>query len=259
MGLFGRRVKAQSSEELPATEVEGPDVTEDAPARPEHGPWDASQVENAGASRVDLGAILLPGVEGMQVRMELDKATQAVTGVSVMVDGSVLQVQAFAAPRVAGIWDEIRDEIRESLTKQGASVDDIPGRFGRELFVKAPATDGEGKAVVRVIRFLGVDGPRWFLRGVLTGKATVDSQAAGLMEALFSQVVVVRDEVARAPRELLPLHLPQQPELQEVGSQAPAPVVENADEVAELAPAEQPAPADEFNPLERGPEITEIR
>ena len=112
---------------------------------------------------------------------------------------------------------------------------------------------------MRVIRFLGVDGPRWFLRGVLTGKATVDGQAAGLMEALFSQVVVVRDEVARAPRELLPLHLPQQPELREVGSQAPAPVVENADEVAELAPAEQPAPAEEFNPLERGPEITEIR
>jgi len=245
VGLFGRRVKEQPSEELPDAEAT---AAEDTQARPDHGPWDVSQVDDATASRVDLGAILLPGVQGMQVRMELDKNTKAVTGVSVMVDGSVLQIQAFAAPRVAGIWDEIRDEIRESLTTQGATVDDIPGRFGRELFVKAPAKDGEGKDVVRVIRFLGVDGPRWFLRGVLTGKATVDPQAAGLMEALFSQVVVVRDEVARAPRELLPLHLPDQPELKQVDESAPEPET----------PAEKAA-APDLNPLERGPEITEIR
>lgn len=249
MGLFGRRAKAQSREESPVTEAAAP---EESAARPEHGPWDVSQVEDATVSRVDLGAILLPGVQGMQVRMELDKNTKAVTGVSVMVDGSMLQIQAFAAPRVDGIWDEIRDEIRESLTKQGATVDDIPGRFGRELFVKAPATDGEGKDAVRVIRFLGVDGPRWFLRGVLTGKATVDTQAAGLMEALFSQVVVVRDDVARAPRELLPLHLPDQPELKPIGEGDAAPAE------AAQTPAERAASPD-LNPLERGPEITETR
>ena len=205
MGLFGRRVKEQPSEELPDAEATAAEETE---ARPDHGPWDVSQVDDATASRVDLGAILLPGVQGMQVRMELDKNTKAVTGVSVMVDNSVLQIQAFAAPRIAGIWDEIRDEIRESLTTQGATVDDIPGRFGRELFVKAPAKDGEGKDVVRVIRFLGVDGPRWFLRGVIGGAATSDVEAAARVEELFRSIVVVRGTSPMPPRDLIPLSMP---------------------------------------------------
>lgn len=253
MGLFGRRGSTQAREESPVDEVVDETVTEDAAPVdvPEHGPWDLTQQPSARDTRVDLGAILLPGVQGMQVRMELDKATNAVTGVSVLVEESVLQIQAFAAPRTEGIWDEIREEIAESLKSQGAKVDDIPGRFGRELFVQAPAKDLEGKPAIRVVRFLGVDGPRWFLRGVITGRASTDTKAAGLIEALFSQIVVVRDDVARAPRELLPLHLPQ--------SGAGADGEPDAAATPEgAADTDKPA-TPEFNPLERGPEITEIR
>lgn len=205
MGLFGRRSDRNAEPETAATEAAPSAPAEDA--APAHGPWDVSQVPGRG-NRVDLGAIWLPGVHGMQVRMEIDKKTQTVTGASVMVDGSAIQIQAFAAPKTTGIWDEIRGEIMASLQTQEAKVDDLPGPFGRELLAQVPATSKEGEKVVRVLRFIGVDGPRWFLRGVITGKAATDMQAARVVEGIFSQVVVVRDDSPRAPREVLALTLP---------------------------------------------------
>ncbi|CPU67798.1 Protein of uncharacterised function (DUF3710) [Mycobacteroides abscessus] len=95
---------------------------------------------------------------------------------------------------------------------------------------------------MRPARFVGVDGPRWFLRGVLTGKAAVDPAEARLLETVFANIVVVRDQNPRPPRDLLTLHLP---------GKGP-----------EAAPAPTPAGAPEtpsFDPLTRGPEITEIR
>lgn len=171
--------------------------------------------------------------------MEIDEATSTVSGVSVALDGSILQVQAFAAPRTEGIWDEIRSEIAASITQQGGTVDDLPGPFGRELLARMPVRTPEGRTGHRPARFLGADGPRWFLRGVITGRAAVEPEAAGSLEQVFAQIVVVRGTDARPPRDLLPLRLPDQ--------SGPAPTG-----------PEVPAEPD-FDPLRRGPEITEIR
>nr|WP_298457230.1 DUF3710 domain-containing protein [uncultured Cellulomonas sp.] len=201
------------------------------------GPWDESAVEGVGR-RLDLGSIWLPGVVGMELRMEVDKASNQVTGVAVTLAGSALQVQAFAAPRTEGIWDEIRAEIAQSVTKQGGAVDEVPGPFGRELLARLPVRTPEGRTGHRPARFIGYDGPRWFLRGVLTGAAAVDPQRAATLEALFADIVVVRGTEARAPRDLLALRLP---------GQRPG------------APAAPAAAAPTLDPLTRGPEITEIR
>jgi hypothetical protein len=189
---------------------------------------------------VDLGALRLPGVHGMELRMEIDKKSGTVTAVGVTIDGSTLQMQAFAAPRTEGIWDEIREEIGESVRKQGGAVDDVPGPFGRELLARLPVRTPEGRTGHRPARFVGVDGPRWFLRGVITGRAAVDEDAAGTLEDLFRRTVVVRGTEARAPRDLLALTLPHQ-----------------ADGTPAQPAATQAAPT--FDPLKRGPEITEIR
>jgi len=215
------------------------DVAGDAGRPAPGGPWDESEVDGIGR-RVDLGAIWLPGVVGMELRMEIDKATNQVTGVGVTLAGSALQVQAFAAPRSEGIWDEIRAEIAESVTKQGGAVDEVPGPFGRELLARLPVRTPEGRTGHRPARFIGHDGPRWFLRGVLTGAAAVDPQQAATLEALFADIVVVRGADARAPRDLLALRLP--------GQRRPGPAV---------PPATPEAPP--IDPLTRGPEITEIR
>jgi hypothetical protein len=214
------------------------DTDAHAPALRTGGPWDVDEAPGAGP-RVDLGAILLPAVQGMELRMEIDKATGVVSAAAVSVEGSTLQVQAFAAPRTEGIWDDIRAEIAESVIKQGGSADDLPGPFGRELLARLPVRTAEGRTGHRPARFIGADGPRWFVRGVVTGKAAVDPAAAEAIERVFADIVVVRGTEACAPRDLLPLRVP--------GQQSG--LVPDA--------AEPSTPS--FDPMTRGPEITEIR
>jgi hypothetical protein len=255
VALFRRGARKDAAEDLSAStqdEVEVADGADETDAPEEsteveeaaaaldrsQGPWDSAEEIPAGP-RIDLGALRLPGLPGMEIRMEIDKKSNAVTAVGVTLDGSTLQMQAFAAPRTDGIWDEIREEIGESVGKQGGSVDDVPGPFGRELLARLPVRTPEGRTGHRPARFIGVDGPRWFLRGVVTGRAAVDPEAAAAVEELFRRTVVVRDDKARPPRDLLALTLPGQ-----------------GDGVRPVAPA--PA-APTFDPLTRGPEITEIR
>ena len=229
MSVFRR---AKQSEDDPAV-----DDTLGAGARSgstrERGPWDVSEVPERGR-RADLGALWLPGRDGMQLRMEVEKSSQIVTAAAVSLEGSALQLQVFAAPRTEGIWDDIRAEIAESVVKQGGSVDDLPGPFGRELLARLPVRTTEGRTGHRPARFIGHDGPRWFLRGVLTGRAAIDPADAVALEDIFADAVVVRGSEPRVPRELLPLTVP--------GSRTVEPVVD-------------PALPD---PLRRGPEITEI-
>lgn len=230
MALFRRQ--RGTDEDVAADDPTAPSDAAFTP-RPERGPFDVGEVPDRG-DRLDVGTLWLPRREGMELRMEVDKTTQVVTGASMQLHGSALQVQVFAAPRTEGIWDEIRAEIAESVTKQGGSVDDLPGPFGRELLARLPVRTAEGRTGHRPARFIGHDGPRWFLRGVLSGRAAVDPERARELEALFADVVVVRGSEPRVPRDLLPLTLPGQVPL-ESGSTSPT-----------------------FDPMKRGPEITEV-
>lgn len=246
MGLFRRGTREGAADEAVAEDasavVDEPTGSTGASGTDrERGPWDADDVDLPGG-RLDLGAILVPGRPGMELRMEIDKASGAVSAAAVSLAGSTLQLQAFAAPRTDGIWDEIRAEIAESVTKQGGSADDLPGPFGRELLARLPVRTPEGRTGHRPARFIGADGPRWFLRGVVTGKAAVDPEAAVALEDVFADIVVVRGTDARAPRDLLALRLPEQDGLTQTGG-----------------PEDVPAHPPTFDPMTRGPEITEIR
>jgi hypothetical protein len=63
------------------------------------------------------------------------------------------------------------------------------------------------------VRFIGIDGSRWFLRGVVTGPGATDPSLAGAVEMVFAGVAVERGVHAAAPRDLLPLTLPADPSL----------------------------------------------
>jgi Protein of unknown function (DUF3710) len=204
-----------------------------------NGPFDLSEVEDT-AALLDLGAILVAPSDGMELRLELSEDEGNVVGVTVLMGESAVQVQAFAAPRSEGIWDEVREEIAAGITQQGGTADENDGPFGRELLARVPAQDDTGRPVFQPARFAGVDGPRWFLRAVFTG-AAVDPGQAGSVEEMVRSLVVVRGQEAMAPRELLPLKLPEMPG--DPGSVS----------------ADGPGSADDLNPFERGPEITEIR
>lgn len=173
------------------------------------GPFDEADAP-AGVTRIDLGALRVPPRPGMELRLELEDKTRRVVAATVGLAGSTVQLQAFAAPRRDGIWEEIRSEIATQVTKSGGSADEIPGSFGRELLARLPTRTSDGRTAHRPARFVGVDGPRWFLRAVFSGPAAADEHAARALEEVVRGTVVVRGTEAMAPRDLLPLRLPDQ-------------------------------------------------
>ena len=206
-----RRTTAPVPRTWPRLEAGAPSVPAAPPGR-ENGPWDVSEVDDpASGGRVDLGGMWLPGRPGLEVRIEADQATSQVVAVTLVLADSALQVQPFAAPRTEGIWDEVRGEIRAGITKQGGTSDEVEGPLGTELRTKVPVRAQDGSTGVQPARFLGVDGPRWFLRGVITGRAAVEDGADEQLVEVLRDVVVVRGEEAMAPRDPIPLELPATP------------------------------------------------
>jgi len=180
------------------------------------GPWDEADAPQDGLSRIDLGALRLPALPGMELRVDVN-AQQQVVGASLRSGESLLQVSVFAAPRAGGLWDDVRTELARGASGQGASLKEVEGPFGKELvgsvLVAPPAQPGQagpGKPVRRAARFLGVDGPRWFLRGMLSGPAASTPEEAAALEQAFRSVVVVRGSAPMPVREQLPLTLPPQ-------------------------------------------------
>lgn len=222
---------------------------------PQNGPFDVDDLPTR-EGLVDLGGILLPGIQGLIVSMEMDQASGDVTAVRIHLGESQLQLQAFAAPRSSGIWDEIRTEIGTALEAQGGSSQEQEGEFGTELIVRVPGRGPDGKQVTTAMRFVGIDRPRWFLRGVLTGPAATDPQAAAPFFDLIHVTVVNRGTEPMAPRELLPLHLPP-----EAPGSHPTPADQSASQTGAQTDASpgRARSTDDLKPFERGPEITEIR
>jgi hypothetical protein len=209
------------------------------------GPFDASEVDGRGG-RVDLGALWMQGVPGMELRLEVDQNTQQVNAAMAVIRDSTLQLQAFAAPRSGGLWDEIRAELVTAIETQGGTAEERVGPLGTELRTRMPSRGENGRTVFAPATFLGVDGPRWFLRGVLAGRAAIDDEAAVPLLEVLRAAVVVRGTEPMAPRELLPLALPREAERAAEAAEAEADAADEAERTS-------------LDPFTRGPEITEVR
>jgi Protein of unknown function (DUF3710) len=204
-----------------------------------YGPYDVAEVP-ADESKLDLGSLRIPVVEGVEVRVQA--SPEGVVQQVVLVHGdSALQLAAFAAPRSEGIWDEVRAEIRQSLRADGVNAEEVAGEYGPELRARVRTPDGPTD-----LRFLGVDGPRWMVRGVYQGAAAVDPDVAGLLADCLHGLVVDRGQEAKPVREALPLRLPH--ELAEQAGAAASPPG-GAASVPGAAPAPGPdrAAADRVN------------
>ena len=186
-------------------------VDEDAKSAPEdraeNGPLDESEA-NAVRPYVDLGGVKIVPRADLQLRLEVEEGSKRVVAVGLDYAGSTLQVQAFAAPRTTGLWREIREQIVEQIHKQGGETRITDGPFGPEVLAKIPVTAPGQEGALRLARFVGVDGPRWFLRGVIAGEGAVSPEAAAQIEDLFRSIVVVRGTTPMPPRDLIPLHMP---------------------------------------------------
>ena len=200
------------ADEIESSENANPRASDEqlksAPAdRATEGPLDESEA-NPVRPYVDLGGVKILPREGLQLRLEVEEGSQRVVAVGLDYAGSTLQVQPFAAPRSSGLWHEIRDQIADQIAKQGGTIRLSVGPFGPELLAEIPATTPGQPDSTRLARFIGVDGPRWFLRGVIAGDGAVNQEAASKIEELFRSVVVVRGKTPMPPRDLIPLHMP---------------------------------------------------
>jgi hypothetical protein len=273
---FGRRRQAEEPKGPgPADEETGTapaeDAADEAPetaAGGRGGPWD-SEDDYPEMQRLDFGSMLIPVAPGLgfQVNMEateVDAEGNPVGGrpvaVLIQYEQSALQVQAFAAPKRSGIWDDVRRETANDVAEGGGQTEEAQGPFGPELKAMVPMalTDevlAEMPQEVReqlpaefieqgwapnLVRFVGVDGPRWFLQAIVQGAAVEDEEQFQILEDVFSNIVVIRGDAPMPPRELLEMKFPK--EFSEAGDD------EEEEEKVET-----------FNPFERGPEITEVR
>ncbi|MGW6458918.1 DUF3710 domain-containing protein [Streptomyces sp. NPDC055078] len=259
--MFGRRKKSGSAGDADAVgeaglsaELDTQDPDEAAgdegsrrvnlpPAPRPDGPWDVDEVSKPAEGGVDLGGLFVPGVEGMELRVVV--AGDAIVAATVVLRDSAVQLQAFAAPKKEGIWGEVREEIASGITQQGGIIDEVEGPLGWELRAQVPVQLPDGTGGVQLVRFIGVDGPRWFLRGVISGQGAVQPEAAGVLETVFRDTVVVRGEGPMAPRDPIVLKLPDDAQM------VPEGVQQEEQENSRFSGG--------MGQLQRGPEITEVR
>jgi Protein of unknown function (DUF3710) len=215
VSVFRRRKDGQGSADQPDSGglQDGPQVGQD-----EHGsgagPWDVADAPKDDVVRLDLGSILVPGLAGVEVQVNLDEASGVVVAVTAVHEGSALQLAAFAAPRNEPIWPDVRRELAAQITSDGGLADVQAEGSGSEpagtLRARVPVPAADGSVAMGEVRFIGTDGPRWMLRGVLSGPGASDPAAAQTLLALYRGVIVVRGNEAFAPSEPLPLRLPDQ-------------------------------------------------
>ena len=199
-----RRQKRTDRSKIDATPPWERRVREDR--APTSGPYDEKDLPaDDEITRVDLGALRIPVSDRYDIRVDLNEAQQVIGATLAMPEGT-MQVGVFAAPRNEGIWDEVRAEIADSLRQQRRqNLSEPDGPFGTELHGTLPADGGGGPVPVR---FIGVDGPRWFLRGLLAGPVAADGGKAAVFEEALRGCVVVRGTDPLPVREPVPLRLP---------------------------------------------------
>ena len=162
------------------------------------GPNDEDDAPEDGISRLDLGSVRLPVPDGAQLQVEMDPSGP-VRAVHVVSPVGQVTVNAYAAPRSGGLWREVSTELAEQLRGDGATVRTTTGEWGLELM----AALGEVQ-----LRFVGVDGPRWMLRGVVAGPPDLAEQSSAALHDLVRGAVVVRGAQPMPVRTPLPIELP---------------------------------------------------
>lgn len=171
-----------------------------------NGPWDAAERDPNSPGYVDIGSIRILGREGVGLQLPVEKGV--LNAIVVIVEGSAMELRAFADARSGGQWAVVLDELVEQVTKRGGESNRIDGPFGEELLMRVPVKTTDGRSGVQQSRIIGVEGPRWVLRATLLGQAGVSEESAEGLLSVLRDVIVVRGEEPRMLGEGLPLKVP---------------------------------------------------
>ncbi|MFD7658084.1 DUF3710 domain-containing protein [Actinosynnema sp. NPDC059797] len=196
--MFGKRRKRGRHSANRGTAQ--PEVEFDAADVPEDGPFDEAQAPDDGLNRLDLGSIRLPVPDGAQLQVEMDPSG-AVRAVHLLTGVGQLTVSAFAAPRSDRLWPEVSGEMIAQFKSDGFRILRENGEWGEEIAARNNEVH---------LRVVGVDGPRWMLRGIAAApNEEMAVQAAQALYVLMRDTVVVRGEQPMPVRTPLPIELPE--------------------------------------------------
>lgn len=169
------------------------------------GPFDSSEVGLL-APYLDFGSLRISPKPDLQIRAEVDEASKRIVALTLELENHKLQLQAFSTPTTEGMWEEVMQQTFSNIQEQSGTVEILEGQLGKELRVTAPVKM-DGQVSFRETRIFGVDGPRWFLRGIASGEELYSSMRYLSLVELFRSVVVHRGDTPFAPGELLPITL----------------------------------------------------
>ena len=202
---FRRKSAETEPEQEPAAEVE------EAEAGPTTGPYDVDDLpEDDEVVRMDLGSLIIAPVEGAEIRLQVDEATDAVEAVLLAGEEGALELRAFAAPRNGDLWTEVRPKIAADFAQRGGTADEREGRFGTELVCQLTVQMPDGGTGTQPSRIIGVNGPRWMLRATLLGRPALEPDTSAAWEDAVAQVVVRRGTQPMPAGAELPLSLPRE-------------------------------------------------
>ncbi|MDO9377502.1 MAG: DUF3710 domain-containing protein [Nocardioidaceae bacterium] len=206
---FGRRNRDEVVDDASTTDVDATDAEAAVDPRAD-GPWDHTEFEIPAdqPAFIDLGGLVVRGRVGLDLQIPKDEGTDRLAAVLLVTEDAAVEIRAFAAPRTGGLWDEVRAEIAEEVQRLEGQVVEVDGPHGPELQVQVPARTPDGQEAVQPSRIVGVEGPRWFLRGTFMGRAALEPATDGVLERGFREVVVRRGNDAMPPREPIEITLP---------------------------------------------------
>ncbi|MFJ9775492.1 DUF3710 domain-containing protein [Kitasatospora sp. NPDC101157] len=190
----------------------GPDESACGQGRAERGsttgPWDVTELAEPCLGRLDLGHLLIPAMEGMEIRPH--RHGEVITSVDLIIGGIEVRLSAFTAAGAEDGWDRIRSEMvrNPELLERGTLFEEVPGPAGPEVWLQLPYWEDDTRKLHRR-RIVGADGPGWFCKADATGQDIFSPAYRDLVDRLFSGMVVVPGTDPAPPRTFLPLSLPQ--------------------------------------------------
>lgn len=259
--MFGRKKKTHDEPAEAVDDVVADDPSLDADgaaepdgtADPESGPWSLDDLDGERDAhlkgRLDLGSILLALPPGGQLQVEMNPAGAA-QAVHIVTPHGRITVAAFAAPKSPGQWREVAGELSDTLRRDNASVSVESGPWGREVVGSTANAD---------LRFIGVDGYRWMIRGVATGPAGAVAQGSALVQqarAVVAGTIVDRGTDPHPVRTPLPITLPKQLVLQLEAAQKQQAAQQVAQQTAGQQGATQQGVAQQGSGVSAGPPAT---
>lgn len=170
------------------------------------GPWERADVEDMqtiaekyNIGIFDLGALALAVPAGGQIQAELTQ--EGVPIFHVACDEARVTVQAFAAPKKAGVWRDRVSEVQALYEDTPAETSITDGPWGRELTAKDQGM---------TIRLVGVDGDRWFLQATAISTIADQDKARDFCRNVLNHCIIDRGPEPMAYMEPLPLQVPQE-------------------------------------------------